>query len=60
MIRCCKCAQWLKDGNGGWGVCMSMMTAQDVEHWRYQKTLTFKTFGCVYAKGKSKEKGPKP
>ena len=55
MTRCVKCTHWRKDGNGGWGVCMNMMTAQDVEHWRYQKSLTFKTFGCVYAKKSSKE-----
>jgi len=48
MIRCKKCGYWKKDGNGGWGVCLNEMTAQDVEHWKRQKTLTFETFGCVY------------
>ncbi len=59
MIRCCECAHWQKDGNGGWGVCMSMLAAQNVEHWEYQKSLTFRTFGCVCAKEKNKEDEPK-
>jgi hypothetical protein len=63
MIRCKQCGYWKQPGKlctGGWGVCMNMMTAQDVEHWKYQKSLTFKTFGCVYAKKVSKKKEPTP
>jgi hypothetical protein len=56
MIRCKECMHWKKDKNGGWGVCMNMMTAQDVEHWKYQESLTFETFGCIYAR----KEGPKP
>ena len=48
MIRCKKCGDWEKDGNGGWGVCRNELTAQNVEHWKRHKTLTFETFGCVY------------
>ena len=60
MIRCMKCEHWKKDGLGGWGVCVNMLTAQDVEHWKCQKSLTFETFGCVYAKKSDTEKEPKP
>lgn len=56
MIRCKKCRDWEKDGSGGWGVCRNELTAQNVEHWKRHKTLTFETFGCVYGHEVRKEK----
>jgi capsule polysaccharide export protein KpsC/LpsZ len=52
MICCEKCMYWGADWFGGWGVCKNDMTAQSVQHWKYQESMTFKTFGCVYGKEK--------